>query len=252
MKCVLTLVLFVTALTTWANEYSSPPDHRQQRQHDSAAWLYSIGQLQVPTRKWTEGEFQHSWETCSASLTGPSHKRGRYLILTAWHCLEYYTDLSRPIRFVLQTSSGESAHRHARVVADGGGMRSDWAVLSLDQPIATPTISIPIITPKGKALIEAPQSRVTLAGFSRDSGLGENGKKLTFQSNCRVTGGFEPDVALNCRAHKGASGGAAIVVQTSGDVETAYLAGVISQGNGSDTSVVVGSEEFFSALQSSY
>lgn len=228
------------------------PDTRLQRQHDSPPWLFSIGQLHIPTKKWIDNDFQHGRETCSASLTGPDNAEQSDRILTAWHCLEYYNDLSRPIKFVLQDRHGQSIMRLARMVASGGGMHSDWAVLTLQDPIDISSELLPQMTEEGGKLILSPDSEITLAGFSADSELGEHGKRLTFQSRCAVTSEVEGDIALNCIAHKGASGGPALVRVVRGEKDQIYLAGVISRGNGADTSIVVGSESFISALRVAY
>ena len=51
-----------------------------------------------------------------------------------------------------------------------------------------------------------------MAGYSRDQGIGEGGKRLSFDPACLVTARAPASSASNCRAYKGASGALADLI----------------------------------------
>ena len=200
-------------------------DPRQQFAADSPSWLSAVGKLTVPGQRFEQGERLHYREDCTATLIGAQ------TILTAWHCLEYYGDVSHDILFKLL---GES--RHARRLADGGGMRADWALLQLNRPIGNIT-PVPVRM-EFEADVDTP---VSIAGYSQDDGLGAGGNTLTWQSACTITGNEGYRVATNCLAYKGASGGPALF-------EGAII-GVISAGDGQGQTYYAPSSSFRSAVR---
>jgi hypothetical protein len=86
---------------------------------------------------------------------------------------------------------------------------------------------------------------VSMAGYSRDSGIGRHGEILSFDPQCHITSQQRDLGDTDCTAHKGASGGAVIQVSTTG---TPRLCGVISQGNGEGRSTFVPVSGFRSSL----
>ncbi len=203
---------------------------RQQISAASPAVLLSVGRLLVPGRRMEAGHQRHYRESCSATLLAPEDGEPASLILTAWHCLEYHTDLTDEITFVIQASTGERLQRRVRAVSTGGGMSADWSLMRLQEPLPTDTVSTARIA-RGAAL--APGSRVIMAGFSRDRGLGEAGQVLTFHRDCRVVARSNDDVATDCLAYRGASGGAVF------SVDSGRLVGVISRGDSRENSIFV-------------
>jgi hypothetical protein len=195
-------------------------------------WLRAVGKLQVPGNRVHEGHRVHHREDCSATLVARAGSDRADTIITAWHCLEFYNDLSRPITFTLMPGLDQHFTSEAYRLADGGGMHADWAVLRLQQPVISSTV-----TPLGIHPVRADPGRtITMAGYSRDDGLGNNGEQLTFDPACRITAQQSAISQSNCRAFKGASGGA--VIQLSGAGE-AQVCGVISQGDGAGLSTFV-------------
>jgi hypothetical protein len=162
-------------------------------------------------------------------------------VVTAWHCLEYYSDLSRPISFTAQDSSGESISREAYRLADGGGMHGDWAILRLRKPIADQDVAALSINPQHAD----PSLPITMAGYSRDPGLGANGERLTYDLGCRITAEAREGNDSDCLAYKGASGGAVIQMSASGQP---LYAGVISRGDSTGVSIYVPVRRFRLAL----
>ena len=212
--------------------------------YSSAAppWLRAVGRLAVPGSRYRDGNRQHLREDCSATLVTRSAGAAADTIVTAWHCLEHYNDLSRPIMFTL-LAGVEAAPRsiEAYRLADGGGMHADWALLRLRQPVAAAAVAALEIQ-SGRA---DPGQLITMAGFSRDPGKGGGGTRLTFDPACLVTRLDVASSESNCLAYKGASGGA--VVQQSVDGEPRF-SGVISAGDGAGVSTFVPVTAFRGAI----
>ncbi len=209
---------------------------------DSPGWLRAIGKLHVPGSQVEEGRRRHRQDDCSATLVAPSAGSTRAdIVITAWHCLEFYDDLSRPILFTLLPGSDEPITREAYRLADGGGMHADWALLKLYRPVAATRVAglVPRSTPEMRSQL------VTMAGYSRDAGLGAGGEVLTYHPACRVTRWAEGAGESDCSAYKGASGGAVVRVSDSGQAE---YTGVISRGNGDSVSIFVPVADFRPSL----
>lgn len=146
------------------------------------------------------------------------------------------------ITFSLPHFSPHPVVRQARRLADGGGMAADWAILELVEPVAvSPVTALAIDVGPGK-----PEAALVMAGYSRDAGLGRSGEALTYHQDCHALGENRGYTLTNCQAYKGASGGP--VVRYSGE-GIPYLAGVISEGNGEDTSTYVPVTRFRASLQ---
>ena len=207
-------------------------DTRQVISTSAPPWLRAVGKLQVPGQRFEKGHALHYLEDCSATLVALPDRDRADTIVTAWHCLELYKDLSRPILFTLSPSSGVLLNLEAYRLADGGGMHADWAILRLRQSVPADKVDSLQVHPQ-----QADASRpVTMAGYSGDSGMGDNGQRLTFDPECIISQQHQNVGDTNCTAHKGASGGAVIQVSNAGE---AYLCGVISQGDGEGRSTFV-------------
>lgn len=232
MPCLLLLLLLITALPLHA-------DPRRLHNASAPAWLASVGKLTVPGQKWEDGEHRHYEENCSGILlTSRSLEHGtgtgfsaRYVI-SAWHCLEYYTDLSRAISFSLPDTD---VQRQASVVISGGNMAADWTLLRLDQPIKVPAR----ITLSTEPAI-AGATMLTSAGYSRDLAAADGGRLLSYHPLCSVTATAPALVTTDCRAAKGASGGP-MVTMINGE---ARVLGVLSSGDGQQVSLYIPSAEF--------
>ncbi len=197
---------------------------------ESPPWLRAVGQLQVPGQRYEAGRKRAYREDCSATLLADSSAHARYL-LSAWHCLAYYRDLSQSIAFTLHTLAGERLQRQARVVDSGSDMDSDWALLKLNQPIAAS--DVPGL-PLRKAAVDSGQPLI-MAGFSGDGGKGRDGTVMTYDPSCRALPSQDNSKGhSDCIAFKGASGGAVIQVSAGGRAE---LAGIISAGDGASLSI---------------
>jgi len=234
------LLLLVVSLT--AGPATAEDDSRLPYSTTSPGWLRAVGSLRVPGVKIRDGYRRHHQEDCSATLVASGSGGKADTIITAWHCLEFYQDLSYPITFTLLKGSGEPLVMEAQRLADGGGIEADWAVLRLEQ--AVPMALAPALTVHpGRA--DASRT-IVMAGYSRDGGLGSEGEQLTYDPSCSITYQGTKASDSNCIAYQGASGGA--VVQLSGDGQPT-LAGVISRGDSEGLSIFVPVKGFRSTLQ---
>jgi len=226
------LLLLVWQLQAGAQEAELPPEARLVYSATSPPWLQMVGRLDVPGFKYEQGRRVHHRENCSATLVSRHGTREAIHIVTAWHCLEYYRDLSMTITFSLPNLGPKPEVREARALVDGGSMNADWAILRLAKPVAFSPSSALAIGP----INTADSSGLVMAGYSRDEGLGRSGEALTYHENCQQLDDQRASAHTNCQAYKGASGGPVVRYHTDG---APYLAGVISEGNGEGTSTYV-------------
>lgn len=220
---------------------SPPKDSREALDEDSPAWLRAVGRLQVPGNRYRDGSYSHRTEDCSATLIARSGSTRANIIITAWHCLEFYRDLSKPISFTLNSAAGEPISREAYRLADGGGMHSDWAILKLYQAVSRQEVAAMPVSPERAD----PELPITMAGYSRDSGIGQRGEQLTYDANCRITAQAMDSTDSDCNAYKGASGGAVVQVSARGE---AMFCGVVSRGDSEGLSIYIPVSRFRSAL----
>lgn len=235
-------------LGTGAASSASPGDtvtERADKRHvyssESPHWLRAVGALSVPGVKYQDGRRRHHREDCSATLVSAHPGREADTIVTAWHCLEFYQDLSQTIVFTLPQAGSEPVSREARRLADGGGIHADWAILRLHRPISAGEVTALAIQP-GRA---DPVKGIITAGYSRDAGLGNVGESLTYDTNCQITHRLDNLTGSNCLAYKGASGGAVVQISPEG---VPQLSGVISQGDGAGVLLFMPVEGFRGVL----
>ena len=203
----------------------------------SPGWLRAVGSLQVPGVKFLGGRRTHHREQCSATLVASRPGRSADTLVTAWHCLEFYRDLSRPITFTLFRGEERELVREAYRLADGGGMHADWAILRLPKPVSAglaPALAVhPGMADPGRAIV--------MAGFSRDGGAGPGGEGLSYDPACRILHQRQSSSDTDCLALRGASGGAVVQLSATGEP---LLAGVVSRGDSEELSVYVPIREF--------
>lgn len=190
----------------------------------SPAWLAAVGRLHIPTTRYVAGDINAYVENCSATLVATPGARAADTIVTAWHCLEDYSDLSREIVFTLIDPAGKQTRRTATLLYDGGGMHADWAILRLRPSIPRSLVQPLQLTPGELDWDTA----LSMAGYSRDKGLGRGGGQLTYDPDCAITGRAQAALDTGCQAYKGASGGAVVQLSPQGE---ARFSGVISAGD---------------------
>ncbi|MEH6567673.1 MAG: trypsin-like peptidase domain-containing protein [Halioglobus sp.] len=242
-RTIAVLALVIAGQASHAQEHGpTTADSRQVYTETlSPVWLRAVGKLQVPGTKIVKGRRSHHWEDCSGTLVASPGNSHADTVITAWHCLEYYNDLSQRITFTLLPDSPDSVELEVYRLADGGSMNADWAILRLQQPIARTQIAAMPVHPR-----EAKKDdNIIMAGYSSDEQLGRHGEKLTYDADCNITEHSRSGGGSNCYAHKGASGGAVVFLSNKGE---AWFSGVISQGDGVGFSTYVPVTGFRNAL----
>lgn len=228
------------AAMTKAAGISDPREHVNPSSPD---WVYAVGRLTVPSHRFVDGERRAYLEHCTATLIALPGDRRQHYIGSAWHCLENYRDRSQAIIFEAVSRSGERFQRRAFQLRSGGDMSQDWALLKLDQ--AVPDTDITALTVLDSRLDSLdPGDVLSMAGFSRDSGMGAGGKRLSYHRDCQLLPSTRINRLTNCVAYKGASGGP-VIVERGGD---SLFAGVISEGSGGDSSYFYPSHRFYPLL----
>jgi hypothetical protein len=222
---------------------SAQADSRETYHSQSPIWLQAVGKLQVPGIKYSQGHPRNHHENCSATLIARSRNSEPTsavadTIVTAWHCLEFYSDLSKAITFTLMYGTQSSFSSEAVRVADGGSMRADWAVLRLRQPVPAAKVAALTLLPS----MANPLKPISMAGYSRNNPQ----QRLSYDLDCDITSQpLKGSSASNCKALKGSSGGAVIQLSSAGE---AMLTGVISQGDSQNLSLFVPVDIFRRAL----
>ncbi|MEQ9464722.1 MAG: trypsin-like peptidase domain-containing protein [Haliea sp.] len=224
LRVRLPLLFLLLAIASGANG-----DTRLRYSPAAPDWLRAIGQLTVPGLRLENGHVRHHTERCSATLVAAPGASHASVIVSAWHCLEDYEDLSQRIVFTLLPASGTPLEIEAVRYRDGGGMAADWALLRLRQRVSLAQVPALQLHPHQAD----PALPVVMAGYSRDSGAGANGEQLSYDPACRITAADNRSGDSDCRAYKGASGGAVVQLTAAG---VPLLSGVISEGNSVDYS----------------
>ncbi len=235
------LVLLVAASGTIDAGSARAGDPRPGHETTPPEWLHAVGKLVVPGAKIEDGRLRNYREDCSATLVAPAASDHANLVISAWHCLEHYRDLSRDIVFSTRHGA-DTLERRARLLASGGSMDSDWAVLRLDQPIDRQQV---VALAPASGNVEQHNS-LLMAGYSNDPGAGNQVRTLSYDPACQLTHFQGPLAFSDCFALKGASGGA--VVQFN-DARTPFLIGVISAGDSAGVSVFLPIAQFHKTLQ---
>ena len=119
-------------------------------------WHKAIGHLQVPITRFEGDRRRHFTEHCSATSVTPGPHP---IFVTAWHCLDGYDALLRPMLLTI----GQREPVPMRVLASGGSMSADWALLRTDEPIEhlhwILSAQIRCISAQRSAPLELPPSR---------------------------------------------------------------------------------------------
>lgn len=208
---------------------------------DEPASIPGLGRLLVPAVRYENGYPVHYDERCSAAVVAPAGHRTSTLIISAWHCLEDYRDLSRPLLF----ESRREGVARASPLLTGGSMYSDWALLRVDKALSEflPLPEPKAVDPPAAAPRPVPAGRPSLlmAGFPR--GAGRPGAAPLIR-RCAIVGHDGPDWRSDCVLRKGASGGAVV----SGEGAPSYL-GVISRGDGESQSIFVPVARFLERIR---
>lgn len=230
LACAVTAVCITACLlASSALAQQARPDTASGMPGQAAA-LASVGRLLVPAVRYKNGYPSHFFENCSATLVahaaGAAYSR---IVVSAWHCIEDYRDLSRSLIF----ENVAGTQTVARVIKSGGGMHSDWVLLRLDEALPGPAVLNPASRPPGAAYLTA--------GYPRPA----QGLQTVLQVHnaCQAIGAPAPDITIDCVLTKGASGGGVF----NSDEAVSY-AGVISRGDSATLSIFVPVARFIQSL----
>ena len=181
-------------------------------------WHEAIGHLQVPITR-----FEAAVDATSPNTARPpAFTRTHPIFVTAWHCLDGYDALLRPMLLTI----GQREPVPMRVLASGGSMSADWALLRTNEPVEDlhwiPLSADPLhigtkISAAGIAPIEISSDQRARTPSTQ--------RRLLIHAECEVTDAYSNNGISNCVARPGASGGAILSRTHSGSVR---LSGVIS------------------------
>jgi hypothetical protein len=222
---LITLALWAACMVSATSLGEPLGDPRELIRPHADPWHSALGHLEVPVTRVEDGYPKHYIEHCTAVAVTPGPNP---LVLSAWHCLDGYQSLLKPIQLRM---SGLSSPTPVQLLATGGSMEQDWAVLQPTAPIAG-TSWIPLSTQPLSHDIA-----VLAAGFTEyTTPLDENPipRSLVTHRACRITNSNQIPVASDCVAKQGASGGAILRRTQTGSLR---LIGIISAGDGESVSL---------------
>lgn len=189
---------------------------RKRYDAQAPAWMQNVASIEVPGIKFEHGRARHYTEYCSGTLLRDDSSSETRYVISAWHCVEYYQDLSRSIKIRFPHFQSSPSVYSARLIDSGGGITNDWALLELSNgPNKAQLPGMPLI-------MTDPAKPATAMGFAL--ALDNGRQQLAFDDSCSAQSAQH---WLNCTTSKGASGGP--IVQTLGS--STGIVGVISQGD---------------------
>lgn len=190
---------------------------RQRFDAKAPEWMKNVAKIEVPAIKFEQGRARHYTEYCSGTLLASSETSSARFVISAWHCVEHYQDLSRSIhvQFPHSLVTRQSGYT-ARLIDSGGGISRDWALLELTEGPSTTQL-------RGISVVKTDTNKpATAAGFALN--LPNGRQRLSYDNSCQANG--EAEWRL-CTTSKGSSGGPIVQIHDS----KPSLVGVISQGD---------------------
>jgi len=199
-----------------AAQWAEAAEERKRFHSNTPRWMQNVASIEIPAIKIEGSRARHYLEYCSGTLLRDNGALRRRYMISAWHCVEHYQDLSKALRVRFPHSSVTKLEYQARLIDSGGAIDRDWAVLELSTaPTPEQLEGLPVLTTD-------PSTAATAVGFALALENGRN--ELSYDDSCRM----RDDIHwANCTTSKGSSGGP--IVQTK---EGAIgVVGVISQGD---------------------
>lgn len=198
---------------SFASEVEFP---RQRFDAQAPQWMENVANIEVPAIKHEQGRARHYTEYCSGTLLKNAKASEPRFVISAWHCVEHYQDLSRDLTVYFPHAQSHHKVYTARLVDSGGSISSDWALLKLSEAPSSEQLA-------GLALMTTDKNQpATAAGFAL--ALPNGRQRLSFDDSCKANGENE---WILCTTSKGASGGPIVQIHQS----MAGIVGVISQGD---------------------
>lgn len=223
-------------------------DDRLVRSASSPRWLEAVGKFVfVKTPQWQldKGE-EKTYENCSVSLVSDTVGGDGQIVVGAGHCVVQWVSagLSKSSRYVealkatesgrywdsetlfdwefdtentvliFTSHTGKVVKRRLAEIFFAETDKGDYFIGRLDRSIPyreiKPLLNAPADYDDLLNRDEFPGAFATMAGFSRDSGRGRHGKKMTYDQ-CMLAGGQSGLKMGHCFTYGGASGGATAV-----------------------------------------
>ncbi|MGB5867292.1 MAG: trypsin-like serine protease, partial [Arcobacteraceae bacterium] len=212
-------------------------DTRKAVTKSSPPWTHAVGRLIIPTKLQFINEKQYTTKNkkCSATLVNLAPNTDSSIIVTASHCLTQYDKTAGPLKFIIQNNKKIMIYRIANIEFDSKFQikkmktTTDFAILSLHEPISTDDVKAMVIQKKSFADLQTRTVKNfgSLAGFSGD--IAQYGEKLTYDPNCRLKSYNSMYGASTCSGFNGASGGPIVLTTTNDDKNFKYYyVGVVS------------------------
>ena len=220
------LYTLTLGLSSTATSQSISLDERRAVGFMQQVWSSSLTLIRVPVSRQRDGQTRHFTEHCSAVAVTPSPDA---LYLSAWHCFDGYDSSLGQIEMVLRGDE-RAQIMPMTLLASGGSMTEDWAILRAIDTHYAPPNWIPVLTHPLSA-----HQPLMAAGFAAlpANDNSDGARRLLFDPDCSLAVSADRPHATNCAARKGSSGGAVLTMTSSGSPR---LVGIISAGDGSSLS----------------
>jgi hypothetical protein len=201
-------------------------DTRQVRSSSSPDWLQAVGRSISVTSNALR-------ESCSWSLIVDAPGKDGVIVAGAGHCVDHWYQGGNRYEvgeneITWTTQSGQKITRQIVEIFEASMSSGDYAIAKLDHPISRQDIKPLMSSPYDYSdMLDAElfasngepfKPFGTMAGYSADTGLGQKGKVLTYDTCRQVNGGRPGDKKAYCWSYSGASGGPlAVTLYLNGD-----------------------------------
>ena len=172
-------------------------------------------------------------EQCTWSLvTDDPDKKLNQVVIGAGHCVDHWSVYSSDKhpntkrgfnigenKITWTSNSGQVIKRQLAEIIRAELHSADFAIALLNQPIASSDLQALLLAPYSYSdllLDFDPAAFGTMAGYSADTGIGQNGKLLSYDKCARVNGGTSGKKKAYCHSYGGASGGPLTVTLNTG------------------------------------
>ncbi len=209
------------------------PDPRMVADENAPEWMNAVGKLTVPG---FEGK---NVTNCTASLVSDNENNDSNILTTAGHCVRDWISASGrksgPAIFKMKTKDGRVIEKRVKAIINMKNTPQDYAILELEEVVKNSDVK-PLVVSKWQHHKLMRNEKInpvaTMAGYSRDAGMGAKGENLTYHEGCdlaNVSGGVT--TSTTCHAYPGASGGPTVVTATNKKGERkALFVGVVEGG----------------------
>ena len=217
------VLALLISIPSFAGESGYPEtmddDERLVRSAGSPKWLAAVGRSVSKTSK-------NKQEQCSWSIVADEPHKDGIIVIGAGHCVDHWYQSNGEYeigknKITFTTNSGVKLERSIIHILKAEMNPGDYVIAKLNAPISRHDI---------KPLLNGPYAFSDLldeelwcesgcpfepfgsmAGYSADITLGQKGKVLTYDPNCKLNGGASGRKKGYCYSYEGASGGAVTV-----------------------------------------